>query len=90
MSDLIEINDIKNNYFASNCAEKFLSGERLQKGILYMFVQYLTLRHLPPLRFHCVRGCRDRTQDCYDFGIDRIFCTVCFERKERPKKAAGC
>ncbi len=25
--------------------------------------------HLPPLRFHCVGGCWDRTQDCCDFGI---------------------
>ncbi len=23
---------------------------------------------LPPLRFHCVRGCWDRTKDCCDFG----------------------
>ncbi len=30
---------------------------------------YSTLRHLPPLRFHCVRGCWDLTQDCCDFGI---------------------
>jgi hypothetical protein len=34
------------------------------------------------LRFHCVQGCWwDRTQDCCDFGIDRIFCTVSFEMK---------
>ncbi len=26
-------------------------------------VRYLTLLHLPPLRFHCVGGCWDRTQD---------------------------
>ncbi len=29
---------------------------------------YLTVLHLPPLRFHCVDGCWDRTQDNYDFG----------------------
>jgi hypothetical protein len=29
---------------------------------------YGTLLHLPPLRFHCVGGCWDRTQDCYDYG----------------------
>jgi hypothetical protein len=28
-----------------------------------------TLMHLPPLRFHCVGGCWDRTQDCCDIGI---------------------
>jgi hypothetical protein len=26
--------------------------------------------HLPPIRFHCVGGCWDRTQDCCDFGIE--------------------
>ncbi len=35
-----------------------------------MYVCYSTLLHLPPLRFHCVRGCWDRTQDCCDSGID--------------------
>jgi hypothetical protein len=34
-----------------------------------IFFRYSTLLHLPPLRFHCVGGCWDRTQDCYDFGI---------------------
>jgi hypothetical protein len=33
-------------------------------------VRYSILLHLLPLRFHCVRGCEDRTQDCWDFGID--------------------
>jgi hypothetical protein len=27
------------------------------------------LLHLPPLRFHCVGGCWDRTQDSCDYGI---------------------
>jgi hypothetical protein len=27
--------------------------------------------HLPPLRFHCVGGCWDRTQDCCNFDIDK-------------------
>ncbi len=35
----------------------------------YCTVLYWTLLHLPPLRFRCVEGCRDRTQDCCDFGI---------------------
>jgi hypothetical protein len=29
---------------------------------------YLTLLHLPPLRFHCVGGCWDRTQDYCNQG----------------------
>jgi hypothetical protein len=33
------------------------------------FLWYFILLHLPPLRFHCVGGCWDRTQDCCDFGI---------------------
>jgi hypothetical protein len=36
---------------------------------LFFYVLYLTLLHLPPLRFHCVRGCWDQTQDCCDLGI---------------------
>ncbi len=36
----------------------------------FFHVRYSTLFHLPPLRFHRVRGCWDRTQDCCDFGID--------------------
>jgi hypothetical protein len=31
---------------------------------LYFYVRYSRLLHLPPLRFHCVGGCWDRTQDC--------------------------
>jgi hypothetical protein len=39
-------------------------------GILEIFkLLYSTLLHLPPLRFHCVEGWWDRTQDCCDFGI---------------------
>jgi hypothetical protein len=38
-------------------------------GGFFFCVLYSTLLHLPPLRFHCVGGCWDRTQDCCDFGI---------------------
>ncbi len=40
------------------------------RGIIkFVFhVLYSTLLHLPPLRFHCVGGCWDRSQDCCDFG----------------------
>ncbi len=38
--------------------------------ILFPFyVRYSTLLHLPPLRFQCVGGCWDRTQDSCDYGI---------------------
>ncbi len=38
--------------------------------IFLFYVRYTTLLHLPPLRFYCVGGCWDGTQDCCDFGID--------------------
>ncbi len=42
-------------------------------GILFRFfffyVRYSTQLYLPPLRFHCVEGCWDRTQDSCDYGI---------------------
>jgi hypothetical protein len=31
---------------------------------IIFYVLYLTLFHLPPIRFHCVGGFWDRTQDC--------------------------
>jgi hypothetical protein len=40
-----------------------------QVQLSMFYVLYSTLLHLPPLRFHCVGGCWDRTQDCCDFGI---------------------
>ncbi len=40
------------------------------RGFFSFYVLYSTLLHLPPLRFHCVRGCWGRTQDCCDFGIN--------------------
>ncbi len=42
------------------------------RGIFWIFsfyVRYSTLLHLPPLRFDCVLGCWDRTQDSCDYGI---------------------
>jgi hypothetical protein len=42
--------------------------------LFFFYVCYSTLLHLPPPppRFHSVGGCCDcdRSQDCYDFGID--------------------
>jgi hypothetical protein len=34
------------------------------------YKRYSTLLHLPPLKFHCVGGCGDRTQDSCDYGIN--------------------
>ncbi len=34
----------------------------------FFYVMYSKQLHLRPLRFHCVGGCWDRTQDCCDFG----------------------
>jgi hypothetical protein len=39
-----------------------------QEGFFY-YVLYSTLLYLPPLRFHCVGGWWDRTQDSCDFGF---------------------
>ncbi len=47
--------------------------QQYQRDIFWIFssyVLYSTLLHLPPLRFYCVGGYWDRTQDCFDFGID--------------------
>jgi hypothetical protein len=36
--------------------------------IFFMYdIQVSTLLHLQPLRFHCVGGCLDRTQDSCDY-----------------------
>ncbi len=35
----------------------------------FLYVLYSTLFHLPLLRFHCVGGCWDQSQDSCDFGI---------------------
>jgi hypothetical protein len=46
--------------------------QNIQQGdffcLFFFYVLFSTLLHLPPLRFHCVEGCWDRTY-CCDFGI---------------------
>jgi hypothetical protein len=43
------------------------------KGVtLHFFILYSALFHLPPLRFHCVRGGWDRTLDSCYFGTGSI------------------
>ncbi len=48
---------------------KTISLKRDYFGIFSFYVRYSTQLHLPPLRFHCVGGCWDRTQDSCDYGI---------------------
>ncbi len=50
------------------------------------YVHYSTPLRLPPLRFHCVGGCWDRTHDCCDFGIDsshHLCSTLCRDEADR-------
>jgi hypothetical protein len=55
------------NTFFSEELFKFLLKEEFF-WIFSFYVRYSTLLHLPPLRFHCVGGCRDRTWDSCDYG----------------------
>ncbi len=43
-------------------------SHRLYYKVEFFLLLYSTVHHLPPLRFHCVGGCWDWTQDCCDFG----------------------
>jgi hypothetical protein len=47
------------------------------------YVRYSTLLYPPPLRFRCVGGCWDRTQDCCDFVIIKFLPTF---TPSHPKK----
>jgi hypothetical protein len=38
----------------------------VENSFIYFSVRYSTLLNLPPLRFHCVGGCWNRTQDSCD------------------------
>jgi hypothetical protein len=40
---------------------------RISFGIFSFYVRYSTLIHLPPLIFHCVGECWDRTQDSCEY-----------------------
>ncbi len=52
-------------------ADLILGVVIFRRGIFmnFFYVLYSTLFHLPPLRFHCVGGCWDPSQDYCDFGI---------------------
>ncbi len=56
----------------SPCIESSRGPSFFLKGIFLDFSFYVrdsTLLHLPPLRFHCVEGCLDRTKESCDYGI---------------------
>ncbi len=48
---------------SSTLNKNFFKGESILIFFSFSYVRYSILLHLPPLRFHCVGGCRDRTQD---------------------------
>jgi hypothetical protein len=56
--------------YGQKLEKKFLRGFWQNSSLLRLkfgiYVLYSTLLHLPPLRFHCVGGCWDWTQDCCD------------------------
>jgi hypothetical protein len=49
--------------------------DNMKRGIFWIFKELysncFTCRRPTPLRFRCVGGCCDRTQDCCDSGIGR-------------------
>ncbi len=58
-----------------------------QRVIFLMFsfyVRYSTLLHLPPLRFHFVGGCWDRSKDSCDYGIG---CQINHSARSHPLSA---
>ncbi len=64
-------------YIDVHCSDrKHITAFQLHVDILievflnfFSHVLYSTVPPLPPLRFHCVGGCWDRTQNCCDFDI---------------------
>jgi hypothetical protein len=54
------------------------------RDFFFYYVRYSTLLHLPPLRFHYVGGCWDRTQDSCDYGIGCQTRLDLIHRKNRP------
>ncbi len=48
--------------------ENYSKKRRLFKKLKFYFIQHCFICR--PLRFHCVKGGWDRTQDCYNFEID--------------------
>jgi hypothetical protein len=65
----------------------WIQSQHFNRGFFgFFYVLYSTLLHLPPLRFHCVRRCWDRTQDCCDFGIDSRISSHS-ARSHRPQPA---
>ncbi len=62
--------------------EESAPWKRFSGEFFYIFsILYSTLLHLPPLRFNCVGGSWDRTQDSCDFGIGFQTPQLAFNKK---------
>jgi hypothetical protein len=68
-------------FFFSFCF-LFVKGGFFWFFLLFYVVRYSTLFHLPPLRFHYVGGCWDRTQDCCELRLwlDLVLILICASR----------
>jgi hypothetical protein len=73
------MNDIAANIFQRrvDCTEKETASEKISRRLCFSITYYCNCKedfiifiYLPPVRFLCVEGCWDRTQDCCGFGID--------------------
>ncbi len=56
----------------------------------FFYVLYSTLLHLPPLRFHCVGGCWDRTMDEWTIKTPNPICRLFFKIDLLTDFAAFC
>ncbi len=83
---------------SSGWANNYVIWEWKEKGDFFtvFYVLCSTLFHLPPLIFHSVGGCWDRTEDSWNFGIgylsdalttrlDHIQTARCHPQNERKK-----
>jgi hypothetical protein len=64
-------NDFGRTLYFLNIVQK-LEVLAWESGFNFCFIFYVlnsALLHLPPLRFHCVGGCKDRNQGCCDVFI---------------------
>jgi hypothetical protein len=51
--------------------------QNINSMIELLNVLYSTLLHLPPLKFHLVGGCWDRTQECATLALAVRRSTIC-------------
>jgi hypothetical protein len=70
------VNILKDQLYCRGCLQEMIETRNIEIlkggifGFFYFLCTYSTLLHLRPLRFHCVGGCWDKTQDYCDFCID--------------------